>query len=156
MSLIRGTPTLTANDSTAKHPLGTVWGYVDSTYGYRAYRYVRATGGAATVGQVATWNGSTGYGVGVAARGLAPAGIFLGSVTSLYYCWVQVYGHCTDVRTNGSVTSATGLICSAAKVAGPALSGTALLGVVFGTACTTDSGSRLTSSQLYFPGCASV
>lgn len=100
---------LTANDSTAKEPLGAIRTEYDPTYGVKQYMYILA-GSAIADGKAVIPSGVTGYTVAVgtayttAGARVRAAGVGIGTITNAYYGWIQIKGHKTKIL----VTIATG------------------------------------------------
>jgi hypothetical protein len=103
---------LTADDATAKEPLGAIRIEHDATKGDKVYMYVLASGAIAN-GSVCVFNGLTGYTVGVNTTALigtrAAVGVGIGTITTGQYGWIQIRGHHTAI-----IKAATGPYCTTA------------------------------------------
>jgi hypothetical protein len=92
-----------SNSSTALEEIGAVRIENDGTYGKKYYMYVKASTAVAK-GDVLVPTTTTGYGYIVGTDTLnvpgrkMPVGVGIGTITILYYGWVQLRGHHTAVK----------------------------------------------------------
>jgi hypothetical protein len=93
---------LTSNKTTAQTMLGSMREEFDDSKGRRLYMYVQA-GSALAKGDVVVMDDETGYGVAALTTSATraqrkPMGVAIGTITSGSYGFIQVYGHCANIK----------------------------------------------------------
>lgn len=139
---------LSANDSAAKHPLGTErteWNSTDACF--KTYKYVQAASDT-TVANGTALGYSDILGQVVSSDSSVPdapldcvAGVGIGAITASYYGWIQKKGYHSAVKTNGNDDIAAGvklILCSTDGTVDSMAANTAATNTVVGVSVAAD------------------